>query len=326
MPEVTVVIPTYNRAHFIGRAIHSALAQTYSDIEVVVVDDGSTDDTQTQIESLAQTDGRVRYLGHKTNRGAQAARNTGIRAARGRYIALLDSDDEWLPDKLVMQMAVFKQGPPNLGVVHCGYRTKHTDGQLPQDKCFALRGNIYRALLASYGLGPTSIFVVKKEHLERSGLFNEQVRAWQEWDMCIRLARHCEFDYVPQSLVIYHLHDSPTISKGLLLSALGYLDVVGLHRNEILRLCGQNALVKHLEFARSQFVLAGYQLLGVREHRQAAKVFVRAARVKPFRWRWLVHASAVMLGPRVYWRLVHLRQWLAEVVSRTQLSSQTTDD
>jgi glycosyltransferase involved in cell wall biosynthesis len=326
MPEVTVVIPTYNRVRFVGRAIRSALAQTYSDIEVVVVDDGSTDDTQTQIESLAQADERVRYLRHEANRGAQAARNTGIRAARGRYIALLDSDDEWLPNKLATQMAVFEQGPSNLGVVHCGYRTKHADGQLPQDKCFALRGNIYRELLASYGLGPTSILVVKKEHLERAGLFNEQVRAWQEWDMCIRLARHCEFDYVPRSLVVYHLHDSSTISKDLLLSGLGYLDVVGLHRSEILRLCGQDVLAKHLEFARYQFVLAGYELLESRKRRQAVKVFIRAARVKPFRWKLLVHAGVAMLGPRVYWRLVHLRRWLREAASKTQLASQIMDD
>jgi len=321
MPVVSVVIPTYNRGKLIERAVQSVLAQTYQDLEVIIVDDGSTDDTPRVVAALAEEDRRIHYLRHETNRGAQAARNTGIWAAGGEYVAFLDSDDEWLPDKLATQMAAFEQGPPNLGVVHCGYRTEHADDQPPQDKCFTLRGNIYRELLANYGLGPTSILVVKKEHLERAGLFNERVRSWQEWDTCIRLARHCEFDYVPQSLVVYHLHDSPTISKDLFLSGLGYLDVVGLHRSEILRLCGQDVLAKHLEFARYQFVLAGYELLESRKHKQAAKVFIRAARVKPFRWKLLVHASAAMLGPRVYWRLVHLRRWLREAASRTRLAS-----
>jgi glycosyltransferase involved in cell wall biosynthesis len=101
---VSVVIPTYNRASLLGRAIKSVLEQTYQDFEIIVVDDASTDNTEEVVRNLR--DRRIRYLRHEKNRGGSAARNTGIRAAWGQYIAFQDSDDEWLPEKLKKQMEV----------------------------------------------------------------------------------------------------------------------------------------------------------------------------------------------------------------------------
>lgn len=98
IPTVSVVIPTYNRAHLVGRAIQSVLNQTYQDFEIIVVDDGSTDNTEEVVKSF--NDPRIRYIRHDQNRGGSAARNTGIKMARGEYIAFQDSDDEWLPEKL----------------------------------------------------------------------------------------------------------------------------------------------------------------------------------------------------------------------------------
>ena len=97
-PRVSVIIPTYNRAHLIGRAIQSVLAQTYQDFEVIVVDDGSTDNTEEVVLNFGSE--KMRYIRHGTNRGVAAARNTGIRNARGEYIAFQDSDDEWYPNRL----------------------------------------------------------------------------------------------------------------------------------------------------------------------------------------------------------------------------------
>lgn len=102
MSTVSVVIPTYNRAELLSRAIDSVLAQTYDDFELLVVDDGSTDDTEAVV--TAYDDDRVRYLAHETNRGANPARNTGIEAAEGEFVAFLDSDDEWRPRKLEAQL------------------------------------------------------------------------------------------------------------------------------------------------------------------------------------------------------------------------------
>jgi len=103
IPRISVIIPSYNRANTIGRAIQSALSQSYQDFEIIVIDDGSTDHTEEVIRSFQ--DSRIRYIRHNRNRGGSAARNTGIHAARGEYIAFLDSDDEWLPQKLELYFA-----------------------------------------------------------------------------------------------------------------------------------------------------------------------------------------------------------------------------
>ncbi|MGB9587486.1 MAG: glycosyltransferase family 2 protein, partial [Armatimonadota bacterium] len=127
MPTVSVVIPTYNRALLVERAIRSVLGQTYTDFEVIVVDDGSTDDTKRILADLAHEDPRVRWFHHSENRGAQAARNTGCRAAEGEYIAFLDSDNEWLSNKLHLQMELLKEHGEYIGVVYCGFRVIYPD-------------------------------------------------------------------------------------------------------------------------------------------------------------------------------------------------------
>ncbi|MGC8603005.1 MAG: glycosyltransferase family 2 protein, partial [Desulfomonilaceae bacterium] len=117
MSLVSVIIPTYNRAHLIERAVNSVLEQTYDKLEIIVVDDGSTDNTGNVLSQLQDGDSRVRYIRHETNKGSQSARNTGIRNARGDYVAFLDSDDEWLPYKLEKQIPLFQNTERNIGVV-----------------------------------------------------------------------------------------------------------------------------------------------------------------------------------------------------------------
>ena len=256
MPEVTVVIPTYNRARFVGRAIRSALAQTYDDIEVVVVDDGSTDDTQTQIESLAQTDRRVHCLQHDTNRGAQAARNTGIRAARGEWIAFLDSDDWWLPHSLETRLEVAeKQG---VKVVHSECYVMREDGAMKPFGIPPLAGLIYREVLA--GPGPMfQAMLVAKEALERICYLDEQIVSWQEWDTAIRLAKHYPFGFVAEPTFVYDCRGIDTISKNMLRDALGYEQVVRKHLLAILLHAGPRALAQHYRFAASRYRMAGDQ-------------------------------------------------------------------
>ena len=106
-PTISVIIPTYNRADFIGRAIESVLDQTYQDFEIIVIDDGSKDNTENIVKSFDDT--RITYIRLKDNKGAAVARNTGIGTARGKFIAFQDSDDEWLPQKLAKQMEVFEK-------------------------------------------------------------------------------------------------------------------------------------------------------------------------------------------------------------------------
>jgi len=120
-PTVSVITPTYNHAEELPRAINSVLAQTFEDFEYIVVDDASTDDTESVVDSY--DDERILYIRHEENMGGSAARNTGIEQARGRYIAFLDADDEWLPEKLAAQVECLEERTDEWVAVHCKYQS-----------------------------------------------------------------------------------------------------------------------------------------------------------------------------------------------------------
>lgn len=201
LPKVSVIIPTYNRAHVVGRAIQSVLDQTYRDLELIVVDDCSIDNTEEIVEGF--DDKRIIYVRHKTNKGAGAARNTGIRAARGEYIAFQDSDDEWLPDKLEKQMKVFGMASPQVGIVYSDmlrivrgkreyFSSPHTE---PGD------GVIYKeAFHRVYGIG-TQTVVIRRQCLEEAGMFDPELPALEDFELFIRLSKSYYFYHVIEPLV-----------------------------------------------------------------------------------------------------------------------------
>ena len=119
--KVSVIIPTYNRANLVGRAIKSVLNQTYKDFELIIVDDSSTDNTKDVIRQFQEKDSRIEYIKHHKNKGGSAARNTVIKSSKGEYITFLDSDDEWLCEKLEKQIKLFSIMPTKVGVLYCGY-------------------------------------------------------------------------------------------------------------------------------------------------------------------------------------------------------------
>ena len=119
MPNVSVILPAFNRVSLLGRAIDSILSQTYSDFELIVVDDCSTDNTEQFVAELASKDGRIRYIKHSENSGVATARNTGIDLSAGRYIAFQDDDDEWLPDKLERHVAILDSLPNDVVMTYC---------------------------------------------------------------------------------------------------------------------------------------------------------------------------------------------------------------
>src|ERR1700737_4457090 len=119
MPKVSVIIPTYNRAELLRSAIISVLTQIFQDFEVIVVDDASRDNTQNVVHSF--NDRRIRYIRNGMNKGDAVARNVGITNSSCEYIAFLDDDDEWLPEKLEKQINLLENSSPNVGVVHTGH-------------------------------------------------------------------------------------------------------------------------------------------------------------------------------------------------------------
>ena len=202
IPAVSVVLPTYNRAHLLPRAIQSVLDQTYTDFELLVVDDGSTDETPAVMESF--TDDRIRYIRYEPNRGANAARNVGIRAARAPYIAFQDSDDDWFPEKLERCMAVWEDAGPEVGVVYSGY-WKYMDAEgnrmfIPFDWVKQRDGWIHDELLRN-NFVTTQAAVVRRECFDRSGYWLEGLPGKQEWELFLRISRDYQFRYIDEPLL-----------------------------------------------------------------------------------------------------------------------------
>ena len=219
-PTVSVIIPTYNRAHLIGRAIKSVLNQTYQDFEIIVVNDGSTDNTEEVVKSFS--DKRIKYIWHEKNKGAAAARNTGIKIAKGEYIAFQDSDDEWFPNKLEKQMKIFKKESPNLGIVYTGfYRIKDSEKKyIPSHEIVKKEGSIYEELLKGSFITTQSI-LVRKECFKKVGIFDENLPRLQDWELVIRLSKYYEFKCIDEPLLIsYYTTDSISANHKALIEAL----------------------------------------------------------------------------------------------------------
>jgi len=247
-PTVSVVIPTFNRAPTIGRAIASVFGQTQPPSEIVVVDDGSTDGTVAVVGEFAGATVPVRCLASNANAGAQAARNRGIRAARGEWVAFLDSDDEWLPGKLARQLDALRGNAwqPET-VVHgdCWWQSEGSDVKNEWKLPLVAGEGAYRSLLC----GPGPMFqglLVSRSALEAISLLDEEVPAYQEWDTAIRLARNGFFIHLREPLFVYRRHRQGAISSGWQRDVAGYRYVVEKHRDEMLRCCGRGVYNAHM--------------------------------------------------------------------------------
>jgi len=220
--KISVIIPTYKRPFdMLLRAIESVINQTYSNIELIIVDDSpasykNREYIKSKIESL--TDNRIRYIAHEYNQGACEARNTGIRNAKGKYIAFLDDDDEWLPQKLEKQYEKIRSG--NFGLVYCfSYTIKHNmNGQYKKKysrKNIAISGWVYDDLILNNFIGSTSFVLVSKEALNKCGYFDTRMKSAQDCELWLRISRKYQVDVVEEPLVNYHIHKGERISTNL---------------------------------------------------------------------------------------------------------------
>ena len=206
MPEVSVVIPTYNRAGFLRSAIRSILNQTFQDFEIIVVDDGSTDCSAKEVVSEFR-DPRIRYIRHEVNRGGSAARNTGIKSSKGKYIAFLDDDDEWLPEKLERQINVIDSSSERVGGVYTGFLLVNREsGKVISRRIPYKSGNLYKELVSGNCIGTTSTLLLKRECFDKVGLFDEILLSSQDYDMWIRISKEFFFECLSEPLVRYYVH------------------------------------------------------------------------------------------------------------------------
>lgn len=197
IPEVSVIIPTFNRANLLAQAIDSVLSQSYTDFELIVVDDGSTDATQAL---LSQYRGRIRYL-FQENRGVSAARNLGIKAARGLYICLLDSDDLWLRDKLKEQIRLMK-GDPKIRVSYTDEVWIRGGKRVNQGKRHRkYSGWILRKLLPLCLISPSSV-MIERGVFEEVGLFDESFPVCEDYDLWLRIGSRMSIYLIEKPLIV----------------------------------------------------------------------------------------------------------------------------
>lgn len=199
LPKVSVVIPTFNRAHVLGRAIASVLGQTYTELELIVVDDGSSDGTAALMREFA--DPRLRYVQQPRNLGVSAARNRGVTEARGEWLAFLDSDDLWLAQKLERQFAALEG--VDCAASYCCLLRIDGDNQtrIPYRADTVNSGAQPWPSLLMDGLWYSQTWLVPKRVLLAAGLFDERMNIWEDWDLFLRIALQGPVHHLPEILV-----------------------------------------------------------------------------------------------------------------------------
>ena len=211
MPTVSVILPVYNRAATLPRCVGSVLAQTFNDWEIVAVDDASTDDS---VAVLARfNDPRIRILHHPENRGAGPARDTAMGSAQGRYLAFLDSDDEWLPGKLAAQIAALEAAGPQVGLSSCAYEFHRDGGIIHWPKPFdptSWEKSLHRE--CTFGFGTT--LLIRRELAQRLGPFDPDLPRHEDWDWILRAFEQGEtLAFVPETLARVYCTAPPSLPK-----------------------------------------------------------------------------------------------------------------
>jgi len=291
-PDISVIVPTYNRAHLVAEAINSVLAQTLGSLEVIVIDDGSTDNTLEVLQTF--NDVRIRVI-HQHNMGIGGARNTGIRTARGKYIAFLDSDDIWLPELLATEVPVLEERP-EIDIVYAKAQAMDATGNLkPQMLGTAERfpGEYLRSMLYGFfGCLPTTI--LRRECFDSVGLFDESLKGRVDWDMFLRISQYHQFHFINRVLARYRFHEGRTTGP----KSPVFREVTQNHITVLDTFFAQPGLSEDiLSFKntayRNAYLAAGMQFLNTRNRRETMSCFAHAMRYgsileTPLRILWLI--------------------------------------
>lgn len=303
-PLVSVVLPTYNRAGLLPRAMGSVLAQTYRNLELIVADDGSTDETERVVRAVE--DQRVRYLRCERNGGPGYARNCGVRIASGAFIAFQDSDDEWLPDKLSRQLELLQAMPDRVGMVCGAYVVRYVGGgelQVVPD-LRGEQGDFEPELLAGFRfIPPTWLF--RRQCLAAVGPFDERLPNREDWELMFRVLERWEVRALKAPVTIKHetLGSIEGNWQGRVTSYGRILERYSARWGAVPKL----KAIHYYEMARAQLALA--DAAGARHS------LGQVLRLDPFRPRIVLMWLALLFGMRAY-------QWVQGLDARLPRSGQ----
>ena len=271
-PIFTVIIPTYNREHFLKRTIDSILSQTFKNFELIIVDDGSTDCTKELIAGYK--DARIVYF-YKENGGQNSAVNMGLQRARGEYIAFCDSDDTWMPEKLEKCMKKYQEDK-EVKVVYTltGIIKTVEDVQkieaIRNDSC---EGWCYKEVIEQGYLTSPSFLTCKKECFDVIGLLPTDVFLCQDDDLCFRLCKHFKVGLVREILGVYNFDASGRIMSQKKRCADDYVKFLDKWSNEIVEVCGNSLLVK-------RYLLASWYYMEIDEVDSAKDIYCHACELE----------------------------------------------
>lgn len=294
-PRVSVVIPTHNRAGSLSASIESVLSQTHGNLEVIVVDDCSTDNTSEVVARIG--DSRVRYIRAPARGGAGAARNLGVKHAQEEYIAFHDSDDVWFSEKLEKQMRLFAEDP-ELGVVYCAFwRTERGIREcIPSSKRRHVDGDVFEEMLKG-NLVSTQTAVVRRRCFDSVGTFDTGLPPLEDWDLFIRLASFCRFGFVDEPLA-ESIVGSDSISADRIGRLEAYAGIIEKHRADFRK--HRRLLSKHFGSIGNGFCLAG-------EVGRGRKFLARGIAVYPLAWKCVAGLLVSLVGRGFYETISRLR-------------------
>lgn len=268
----TIVIPTYNRANLINRALDSVLTQSYTDWECIVVDDFSIDNTKEIVEQYILKDKRFRYILNEGRKGACGARNTGIVHANGEYISFLDSDDVYTEATLLCQYEAFMSNS-NYGMVYSRLSIVEPGvGVYPCGGNFGLKGNIYKDILLQGYLAPTGVIAARKECLYDVGMFDENLPASQDDDLCFKLAKRYEIGYIDENLAMMYLDATNRISN-VDRPAMGWWMLWNKYEKDVIDICGKYIMSNHYKQCIIWFIKANKPLMVCKVVRKILKIY-----------------------------------------------------
>jgi glycosyltransferase involved in cell wall biosynthesis len=304
-PNVSIIVPTYNRAHLIGRAIQSVLNQTYQDFELIVVDDGSADNTEEVVKEFQKKDERIIYIRQEKNKGAAAARNTGIKAAKGEYIAFQDSDDEWLPEKLEKQMKAFDNASSEVGVVYTDMQRINEDGEIEYwHSPTVIYGSLINPKTLDYqvvNIGVQSA-LIKKECFNGAGLFDEKFPRFIDLELFIRLSKYYHFYHIKEPLVKYYATEGISSNTNALIVA----------RKLLLEKYFED-VEKNKKFLGNQYFDIGIALCSCGEFERGKIYLIKAVKAYPTNTKFLLVAFISFFGQGVYKKVVEIYRKVREL-------------
>jgi len=236
-PLVSVIIPTYNRSHMLLRAVQSVLRQTYRSLECIVVDDGSSDNSIEKIRRQFQ-DKRLIFLRHDMNKNASSARNTGIAYSKGQFLAFLDDDDEWLPEKLQKQLSLIQKLPLNVGMVYCWMDCYDKDDRIDMKHHSFYTGYVFPHVLDEQRIGGCPTLLIRRSVIDKVGGFDESIGRGDDGDFIRRICLRYEVDCIAEVLVkVYTDHGHSRLTRndktGVKEAILSYNDRLVKFKSEL---------------------------------------------------------------------------------------------